>query len=81
MNIKLIWKKPISILWDVDDPVVKFSNYSFIKQILTHQKLFTIGATSEKVEEQVIREGIKKSHVSELLAPDLFEPFLKSLII
>lgn len=74
------WNKSVSLLWDIEDPVVKFVNYQFVKDALDKQKLFTIGSTTEHTEKSIERASIKKSHTPELMAPSLFEDFLKSIV-
>ncbi|MHA2112221.1 MAG: hypothetical protein ACW98W_12125, partial [Candidatus Hodarchaeales archaeon] len=38
------WDKPISILWDVKDPVVQFKSFEYLKKLnLLTLKLYTIG--------------------------------------
>ncbi|MHA2030304.1 MAG: alpha/beta fold hydrolase [Candidatus Kariarchaeaceae archaeon] len=73
------WNKPVALLWDVDDPVVKFSNYTYITQVIKGPVLFTIGEPAVDVKLAVNHEGIKKSHAPELTAPDLFEEFIKHI--
>ena len=73
-------KKTISLLWDIDDPIVKFENYKFVKDVLVKPILFTIGKSNEQTLKIIPRDQAKKSHTPELMAPELFELFFKSLI-
>jgi esterase/lipase len=74
------WRKPISVLWDSDDNVVKFENYNLVHEVTPQVKLFVIGEVDKMAEIKVPRKGIKKGHAPELAAPNLFEKFLISLI-
>jgi len=69
----------LSILWDIDDPVISFSNYSKVQSSGLDHRLFTIG-TFEFSSKWVDHDQIKKSHAPELAAPSLFENFLVSLV-
>ncbi|MHA2030245.1 MAG: alpha/beta fold hydrolase [Candidatus Kariarchaeaceae archaeon] len=73
------WNKPVALLWDIDDPVVNFSNFDYITQVIKEPVLFTIGEPAVDVKFAVSHEGIKKSHAPELTAPDLFEAFIKHI--
>ncbi len=82
-NQLIMWKKPISILWDVKDPVVPFQSFEFLKNLnLPALKLYTIGQTSEVTVNSVPRtdtHDATPTHVPELVAPQLFTHFLKDL--
>lgn len=77
------WEKPISVLWDTDDPVVPFQSFEFIKNLnLSALKLYTIGHTSETNVTSLPRtdtHSATPTHVPELMAPELFTQFLKDL--
>ncbi|MHA2274427.1 MAG: alpha/beta fold hydrolase [Candidatus Kariarchaeaceae archaeon] len=75
------WDKPISLLWDVDDPIVKFENYQYVKQVVGTPKLFVIGESDENSVRSISRNEASKSHAPELMAPNLFEAFMKSLVM
>ncbi|MHA2168231.1 MAG: hypothetical protein ACXAAT_20475, partial [Candidatus Hodarchaeales archaeon] len=75
--------KPISILWDVKDPVVQFKSFEYLKKLnLLTLKLYTIGHTSETTVNSLPRTDAQNSsptHVPELVAPQLFTQFLRDL--
>lgn len=72
------WSKPLIVLWDVEDPVVKFSNYEHLLEHKIPHDLFSLGKV-EGAYFSLEHTGYKKSHVAELVAPELFESFLKRL--
>lgn len=76
------WIKPVSVLWDYNDPMVGFDSYATIEKTVTQVKLFVIGAPEgvKCVKNHTRKEGSKPSHVPELADPELFEEFLSSLI-
>lgn len=69
------WEGNISILWDMQDPVISFEN---IKQFKMYS-LFIVGKPKFPVTKYV--EASKPgSHIPEIEYPDLFEQFLTSVI-
>jgi len=68
----------LTLLWDIDDPVVSFSNYSHVADHGIRASLYTIGPHPDAVA-SASRE-LKPSHVPELMAPELFDAFLKQLL-
>ncbi len=84
-NRLIKWDKPISILWDVKDPVVPFQSFEFLKQLnLSTLKLYTLGRTSETTVNSLPRtdaQDANPTHVPELVTPQLFSQFLRDLCI
>jgi pimeloyl-ACP methyl ester carboxylesterase len=82
-NLLHNWDKPISILWDVEDPIVPFQSLEYIKNLnLSSLKLYTLGYTSETTVQSISRTEVQDTaptHVPELIAPQLFTQFLSEL--
>ncbi|MHA2156805.1 MAG: hypothetical protein ACXABU_15790 [Candidatus Hodarchaeales archaeon] len=77
------WNKPISVLWDVKDPIVPFQSFEFLKKLnISTLRLYTVGHTSEVTvisRSRTDAHDVTPTHVPELIAPQLFSQFLKDL--
>lgn len=76
------WTKPISVLWDYNDPMVGFESYPTIEKTVSQVKLFVINApeTVRYFKNHPRKEGSKPTHAPELADPELFEEFISSII-
>lgn len=70
------WGRPIHLLWDIKDPVIKFENYNIIKKLENKKLLFTVGSTEDAV--YAVDHRIDGTHIPEREYPELFEKFLSS---
>lgn len=71
-------KVPITLLWDINDPVAKFSAYSELKEQYPGKiALFTIGEHEDAV---WTSSSTQPTHTPELISPELFERFLQHLL-
>ncbi len=79
------WEKHVNILWDVEDPVVPFQSFEYLRELdLAFLKLYTVGQTSETTVHSLPRteaQTTTPTHVPELVAPQLFKQFLRDLCI
>ncbi|MDH5404121.1 MAG: lysophospholipase [Candidatus Heimdallarchaeota archaeon] len=73
--------KKISILWDVNDPIIPFKQIENYLNTNNEIKLYTLGKPNLNVNNLFyIGSDNNPSHEPELQSPELFTRFLKSLI-
>lgn len=74
------WNKPVTILWDVMDPIISFSEIKYLKSTKNKINLFILGNTQSeyclKKLDYFKIPNYKPTHSPEILVPSFFEEFL-----